>query len=46
MQCDTLYSISKNHNITVEELQYINGLVGKALNIGQVLQIKSPKKNY
>ena len=46
MQGDTLYSISKKHNITVEELQDINGLVGTALNIGQVLQIKSPKKNY
>ena len=43
---DTLYSISKRHNMTVAELQNMNGLIGTTLNIGQVLQIKPPSKNY
>ncbi|NMH89740.1 LysM peptidoglycan-binding domain-containing protein [Flavivirga sp. Y03] len=37
---DTLYSISRKHGITVEELQKLNGLNSTALNIGQVLVVK------
>ena len=37
---ETLYSISKQYNVTVSELQKINGLTGTALNIGQELQVK------
>lgn len=37
---DTLYSISKRYNITVKELQNMNGLNGTTLNIGQVLVVK------
>jgi flagellum-specific peptidoglycan hydrolase FlgJ len=37
---DTLYSISKKYNTTVEELQKINGLKDNALNIGQTLVIQ------
>ncbi|MBJ6369788.1 glucosaminidase domain-containing protein [Snuella sedimenti] len=37
---DTLYSISKRYNITVKELQKINGLTDNTLSIGQELQIK------
>lgn len=42
---DTLYSISREHNITVKELQLINDIVGTELNIGQILKIKSSVKN-
>lgn len=41
---DTLYSISKKHNITVKELQNMNGLNDTSLSIGQALKIKSSKK--
>lgn len=37
---DTLYSISKKHNTTVEELIRLNGLNGNAISIGQVLKVK------
>jgi flagellum-specific peptidoglycan hydrolase FlgJ len=37
---DTLYSISKKYNITVKELQDMNGLRDNALSIGQELLIK------
>jgi flagellum-specific peptidoglycan hydrolase FlgJ len=37
---DTLYSISKKNNMTVEELVQLNGLSGNAISIGQVLKIK------
>lgn len=37
---DTLYSISKRHNITVKELQNMNGLRNASLDIGQVLVVK------
>ncbi|WP_194765945.1 glucosaminidase domain-containing protein [Tamlana sp. I1] len=40
---DTLYSISKRYNTTVEELQKLNGLRGTGLSIGQVLVVKSSK---
>lgn len=41
---DTLYSISKRHNITVKELQKLNGLQSSSLNIGQILVVKSSSK--
>ncbi len=39
-QGDTLYSISKKHNLSVDELMRLNGLSGNALSIGQVLKVK------
>ncbi len=40
VQGDTLYSISKKHNVTVDDLIRLNGLSGNAISIGQVLKIK------
>lgn len=40
---DSLYSISKRYNVTVEELQSLNSLKGTELSIGQVLNIQSQK---
>ncbi len=40
MQGDTLYSISKKHNITVDELMKLNGLSDNAISIGQILKVK------
>lgn len=37
---DTLYSISKKHNLTVEQLMELNGLKDNAISIGQVLKVK------
>ena len=37
---DTLYSISKRYNITVKELQNINGLNDSTISIGQILVVK------
>ncbi|MDO5968425.1 glucosaminidase domain-containing protein [Flavivirga aquimarina] len=37
---DTLYSISKKYNITVKDLQKLNGLNNTALSVGQVLVVK------
>lgn len=42
---DTLYSISKKYNMTVKELQNINGLSDLVLSIGQELQVKPTSKN-
>ncbi len=42
---DTLYSISMKYNITVKELQSINGLQGTEISIGQVLNINTREKN-
>ncbi len=42
---DTLYSISKRYNISVEKLQNINGLRDASLSIGQVLIVKPSSKN-
>ena len=42
---DTLYSISRRYNITVKELQNINGLNDTALSIGQILVVKPSSKN-
>lgn len=38
---ETLYSISKKYNVTVSELQQLNGLNDAAISIGQELQIKN-----
>ena len=42
---DTLYSISRAYNITVKELQNINGLRDASLSIGQELVVKPSSKN-
>jgi flagellum-specific peptidoglycan hydrolase FlgJ len=40
MKGDTLYSISKKFNVSVDELKKKNDLSGNALNLGQSLKIK------
>lgn len=42
---DTLYSISKKHNVTVKELQNLNGLKDNTISIGQVLVVKLGSQN-
>jgi flagellum-specific peptidoglycan hydrolase FlgJ len=42
---DTLYSISRKYNITVKDLQSINGLEGTEISIGQVLNVNTREKN-
>ena len=42
---DTQYSISKKYNLTVKELQSLNGLSNTNLSIGQVLVVKPSSKN-
>lgn len=37
---DTLYSISKKHNLTVDQLMQLNEISGNAISIGQVLKVK------
>ena len=37
---DTLYSISKKHNLTVDELMKLNNLSGNSISIGQILKVK------
>lgn len=37
---DTLYSISKKHNVSVDELKRMNKLTSNALSIGQILKVK------
>lgn len=37
---DTLYSISKKHNLTVDQLMQLNDMSSNALSIGQVLKVK------
>ena len=37
---DTLYSISKRYNITVDEIKLLNKLTSNELSIGQSLKIK------
>jgi flagellum-specific peptidoglycan hydrolase FlgJ len=37
---DTLYSISKKHNLTVDELKQINNLSENTLSIGQRIRVK------
>tara|TARA_R110002126_G_scaffold223276_1_gene368308 strand:+ start:386 stop:1174 length:789 start_codon:yes stop_codon:yes gene_type:complete len=41
---DTLYSISRQYNISVKELQNINGLSDSSLSIGQELVVKPSSK--
>ena len=38
---DTLYSISKRYNLTVKELQELNGLTSSEISLGQELQVTS-----
>ena len=38
---DTLYSLSKRYNLTVQELQKLNGLSDNSISIGQILIVKS-----
>lgn len=45
MKGDTLYSISKKYNVTVNELQTLNGLNGTDLKIGQELFVSPKSKN-
>jgi flagellum-specific peptidoglycan hydrolase FlgJ len=37
---DTLYSLSKKYNTTVERIQHLNGLTSTTLSVGQELKIK------
>ena len=39
-QGDTLYSLSKKFNQTVEELQKMNNLTNATISIGQKIKIK------
>lgn len=41
---DTLYSISKKYNLTVKELQQLNGLSGADLSVGQILNVQPKDK--
>jgi len=43
---DTLYSISRRFNITVNELQQLNGLDTTEIKIGQVLNVKPLSKDF
>ena len=43
---DTLYSISKKYNMTVDELQKLNTLKNTDLSIGQELIVKSSTDNF
>lgn len=40
-QGDTLYSISRKFNITVDELMKMNNLTSNAIAIGQIIKVKS-----
>ncbi|MDO5556917.1 MAG: LysM peptidoglycan-binding domain-containing protein [Clostridia bacterium] len=39
---DTLYSIARKYNLTVDELKTLNNLTSNTLSIGQVLQVAPP----
>lgn len=43
---DTLYSISKKYNITVDQLKAYNSLTSTTLSIGQVLFVKPIPKDF
>ena len=43
---DSLWSISRKFNMTVEELKKLNNLSSNLLNIGQVLKIKNSNDTY
>lgn len=38
---DTIYSLSKRYNISMEEIKKANNLVGPSLSVGQTLEIKT-----
>ena len=38
---DTMYSLSKRYNLTIEELQKLNGMRNNDLKLGQILIVKS-----
>jgi len=40
-QGDTLYSISRKFNLSVDELMQLNNMTNSAISIGQILKIKS-----
>ena len=42
---DSLYSIARKYNTTVDELKKLNNLSSNVLNIGQVLKIPSSESN-
>ena len=37
---DTLYSISRRHSVSIEEIQKLNGIDGTNLQIGQIIKLK------
>lgn len=39
---DSLYSIARNHNTTVDEIKSLNNLTSNTLSIGQLLKLPSP----
>ena len=41
---DTLYSIAKKYNTTVNDIKNLNNLTSNTLSIGQILKIKSSEK--
>ena len=43
---DTLYSISREFNLTIQELQELNGLNSTSIKIGQVLTVRPLPKDY
>ena len=43
---DTLYSIAKKYNTTVDNIKNLNNLSTNTLSIGQTLQIPSSEENY
>jgi len=43
---DTLYSVSKKYNISIEELKNLNGLDSNNLFVGQVLFVKPMPKDF
>lgn len=42
---DTLYSIAKNNNLSVDQLKTLNNLTSNALSIGQKLKLKESTEN-
>jgi LysM repeat protein len=42
---ETLFSISKQYGITVQQLKDWNGIIGNELKIGQILVVSQPLKN-
>ena len=42
---DTLYSIGKKYNISIDELKRINNLISNSLSIGQILKLKNTDNN-